>query len=121
MHTICRSCITVSYTHLDVYKRQEVELDVSQCPDLVPPLAVQAALRPGQTTRIVGAARLRMKESDRLSAVTQVLNALGSRVEAVSYTHLDVYKRQHLRRRRVRRAEPILRYALGEPLSLIHI
>lgn len=58
-----------------------VELDVSQCPDLVPPLAVQAALRPGQTTRIVGAARLRMKESDRLSAVTQVLNALGSRVE----------------------------------------
>ena len=59
----------------------EVELDVSQCPDLVPPLAVQAALRPGQTTRIVGAARLRMKESDRLSAVTQVLNALGSRVE----------------------------------------
>ena len=31
----------------------EVELDVSQCPDLVPPLAAMAALRPGQMTRIV--------------------------------------------------------------------
>ncbi len=60
----------------------EVALDVSQCPDLVPPLAVHAALRrPGSVTRIVGAARLRMKESDRLATVTEVLNALGGRVE----------------------------------------
>ena len=58
------------------------ELDVSQCPDLVPPLAAHAALRgEGAVTRIVGAARLRMKESDRLSAVTTVLNAMGARVE----------------------------------------
>ncbi len=60
----------------------EVALDVSQCPDLVPPLAAQAALRqPGSVTRIRGAARLRMKESDRLATVTQVLNTLGGRVE----------------------------------------
>lgn len=58
-----------------------VELDVRQCPDLVPALAVQAALRAGQTTRIVNAARLRMKESDRLQAVSQSLNALGARVQ----------------------------------------
>ena len=58
-----------------------VELDVSQCPDLVPALAVHAALRPGQTTAIVNAARLRMKESDRLAAVTQELNKLGAQVE----------------------------------------
>ena len=58
-----------------------VELDVSQCPDLVPPLAVHAALRAGQTTAIVNAARLRMKESDRLAAVTQELNKLGAKVE----------------------------------------
>ena len=57
-----------------------VDIDVSQCPDLVPPLAVMAAVRSG-TTRIVNAARLRMKESDRLAAVTQVLNALGAEVE----------------------------------------
>ena len=57
------------------------ELDVSQCPDLVPPLAAMAALRAGETTRIVNAARLRIKESDRLAAVTEVLNALGAQVE----------------------------------------
>ncbi len=58
-----------------------LELDVSNCPDLVPPLAVMAALRAGETTRLTNAARLRMKESDRLASVTQVLNALGAQVE----------------------------------------
>ena len=58
-----------------------VTLDVSQCPDLVPPLAAAAALRAGETTRIVGAARLRIKESDRLDTVATQLNALGARVE----------------------------------------
>ena len=58
----------------------DVELDVSQCPDLVPPLAAMAALRAGQTTRLTNAARLRIKESDRLASVTQVLGALGADV-----------------------------------------
>ena len=57
-----------------------VELDVSECPDLVPPLAAMAALRAGEATRIVNAERLRIKESDRLSAVTDVLSALGAQV-----------------------------------------
>ena len=56
----------------------DVELDVSGCPDLVPPLAVMAALRMGCTTRLTNAARLRIKESDRLASVTQVLNAMGA-------------------------------------------
>ena len=58
----------------------DVDIDVSQCPDLVPPLAAMAAVRSG-TTRIVNAARLRVKESDRLATVTAALNALGGRVE----------------------------------------
>ena len=58
-----------------------VELDVSQCPDLVPPLAAMAALRDRETTRIGNAARLRIKESDRLSTVTEVLSALGADIE----------------------------------------
>ena len=58
-----------------------VELDVSDIPDLVPALALQAALRAGQTTRLVNAARLRIKESDRLDTVTTELNKLGARVE----------------------------------------
>ena len=67
---------------LKLQGRDPLDLDVSQCPDLVPPLAAMAALRgEGLTTRLVNAARLRMKESDRLSTVTEVLNALGAQVE----------------------------------------
>ena len=57
-----------------------VELDVRDCPDLVPPLAVRAALRDGDTV-ISGAARLRLKESDRLASVTSVLRSLGAQIE----------------------------------------
>ena len=60
------------------------ELDVSQCPDLVPPLAAIAAVRAG-TTRLTNAARLRMKESDRLASVTRALRAMGGQVEE----HID--------------------------------
>ena len=60
--------------------RGDVTIDVSGCPDLVPPLAVMAAVREG-TTYIVNAARLRIKESDRLASVTAALNALGAKVE----------------------------------------
>ena len=68
--------------YLKMRGKGPVELDVSQCPDLVPALAAQAALRgEGLTTRLVNAARLRMKESDRLATVTEVLNALGADVE----------------------------------------
>ena len=57
-----------------------VEIDVSDCPDLVPPLAVMAAFHDG-TTRLTNAARLRLKESDRLATVTKMLTALGGQVE----------------------------------------
>lgn len=58
----------------------EAELDVSQCPDLVPPLAAMAAVRAG-TARLTHAARLRIKESDRLSTVAAALRAMGAQVE----------------------------------------
>ena len=56
------------------------EIDASQIPDLVPILAVYAASRKGQT-RIINAERLRIKESDRLSTVTENLKALGADVQ----------------------------------------
>ena len=55
-----------------------VTLDIRGCPDLVPALAARAAVRQGALTHIVNAGRLRIKESDRLAAVTQVLTALGA-------------------------------------------
>ncbi len=58
-----------------------VELDVSQCPDLVPALAVIASLRDGKETRLVNGARLRIKESDRLETTATELNKLGAKIE----------------------------------------
>ena len=57
----------------------EVKIDLSDCPDLLPPLAVMAAVRRG-TTHFTHAARLRLKESDRLTTVAQMLKALGGAV-----------------------------------------
>ena len=51
-------------------------IDVSQIPDLVPILSVLAAKTNG-TTHIVGAKRLRLKESDRLHTVYLELKKLG--------------------------------------------
>ena len=46
----------------------------------MPILALVCALAKGES-RILGAARLRLKESDRLSATCQELNRLGGRVQ----------------------------------------
>ena len=61
-------------------KPRDVDIDVSDCPDLLPPLAVMAAVRNG-TTHFINAARLRMKESDRLATVHHLLTALGGQAE----------------------------------------
>ena len=61
----------------------EQSVDVSDCPDLLPPLAVMAARREG-TTHFVNAARLRMKESDRLTTTAALLRALGVPAETTA-------------------------------------
>lgn len=60
---------------------EEAAQDVSQCPDLFPPLAVMAALRERCSTHIGGAARLRIKECDRINAVVEMLRKFGLAVE----------------------------------------
>ena len=64
---------------LELSQPGDTEIDMSGCPDLAPPVAAAAAVRQG-TIRLVNAARLRIKESDRLAAITAALNALGARV-----------------------------------------
>ena len=54
-----------------------------------------AALRGGETTAIVNAARLRIKESDRLATVTEVLGALGAEVEEFE-DHLVIHGKERL-------------------------
>lgn len=58
----------------------DVDIDLSQCPDLAPPLAVMAAVRKG-TTHFVNAGRLRMKESDRLETIARTLSTLGAKAQ----------------------------------------
>lgn len=54
-----------------------VDIDAREIPDLVPVLAVLCSLARG-TSRITGAGRLRLKESDRLNAMTTELRKLGA-------------------------------------------
>lgn len=56
-----------------------IRIDASQIPDLVPILAVLAAGAIGET-HIYNAARLRLKESDRLETVHRMLESLGGKI-----------------------------------------
>lgn len=57
------------------------DADAENIPDLVPILTVLACFAEG-TSHITGCARLRIKESDRLAAISTELNRLGAKVEA---------------------------------------
>jgi len=57
-----------------------IEIDAADIPDLVPVLAVTAAVATG-TTRIIHAERLRLKESDRIESVSMLLSGLGAACE----------------------------------------
>lgn len=60
-----------------------IDLDASAIPDLVPVVSIVAAAARG-TTRIYNAGRLRLKESDRLETVGQMLRNLGASVEVLA-------------------------------------
>lgn len=57
-----------------------IHLDVTQIPDLVPVLAAVMSAAEGDSV-ITGAARLRIKESDRLETVRDFLSRLGAGIE----------------------------------------
>ena len=57
-----------------------IEIDASQIPDLVPVISVVASVAMGRT-RIYNASRLRLKESDRLKSVCDMLSSLGADIK----------------------------------------
>lgn len=59
------------------HAQSALAIDARAIPDLVPVLAVVAAGAPGGVTRFYNAARLRLKESDRIASVARMLRALG--------------------------------------------
>ena len=56
-----------------------ITIDAAPIPDLIPVLSVVAALADGET-QVVNAARLRLKESDRIESTAAMLRALGAQV-----------------------------------------
>ena len=97
------SLIPVSYTHLDVYKRQGSSVGID---DMV---------IPEKKYEIISAAEEEVAEiqeqfqsglvtaGERYNKVIDIWAAANERVaKAVSYTHLDVYKRQVFLKARVR-------------------
>lgn len=76
--TVDGDSVTVSRGEL-----RGIEIDASQIPDLVPVLAVTAALAKGKTV-IKNAERLRLKESDRLKETVLRLKSFGINAEETS-------------------------------------
>ncbi|EDS73128.1 3-phosphoshikimate 1-carboxyvinyltransferase [Anaerofustis stercorihominis] len=58
---------------------EEKVIDAANCPDIIPVLTVCAALTKGET-RIINAGRLRIKECDRLNAISKELSKLGAKI-----------------------------------------
>lgn len=69
-----------------------ITVDAADIPDLVPILAVAGGAKYGITFKNIG--RLRLKESDRVSSVANMLTALGAKVEATDNT-LTVYPAEY--------------------------
>ena len=59
---------------------KSITIDAKNIPDLVPILAVLCTFCKGES-KIINAGRLRLKESDRLAAITTELNKLGAKIE----------------------------------------
>lgn len=66
--------------HIKKQKLRATLIDGSQCPDIIPVLTVLASVSQGQT-KIINAERLRIKECDRLKAISTELNKLGADIE----------------------------------------
>lgn len=64
----------------EILRASSQNIDVKDIPDLVPALAVAACGRQGKTT-LEHCERLRLKESDRIQSVCQMIRSLGGQAE----------------------------------------
>ena len=58
----------------------EAYIDVRLFPDLIPAIAVQAALREGEVTHILNTEHPHAENTDRLASIAYALNAVGGRI-----------------------------------------
>ena len=81
--------LSVSYTHLDVYKRQRVACMLREQGDVV-----RGSLRAKDDTDVAAVARSFGGGGHVAAAGFTLSCTLDEARRSVSYTHLDVYKRQ---------------------------
>jgi len=74
-------------------KTKGIEIDVSQCPDLSPILAILGGLSEGKTI-IKNVSRLKLKEIDRLSAIVDYLSVLGVKAVYDDYK-IEIFGQQY--------------------------
>ena len=95
--------MAVSYTHLDVYKRQELMrlFDVAEIDAALSYPGLIDILDDAFRSEVIAPKRgqYAIQRPDETDAILLTMPA-WSGPDAVSYTHLDVYKRQHQQRRR---------------------
>ena len=72
-----------------------INFDADGSPDIVPILAVACALAEGVSI-ITGTHRLRLKESDRVKAVTDMLSVCGVRVES-GENHIKIWGSKNIK------------------------
>ncbi|HWP80131.1 MAG TPA: 3-phosphoshikimate 1-carboxyvinyltransferase [Candidatus Acidoferrum sp.] len=72
----------------------DIDIDIDETPDLLPVLAALAARRRGHC-RFTKAARLRLKESDRLEVAAELIRGAGGAAEVEGDT-LTVWGKEHL-------------------------
>jgi len=73
---VCPDSIEITGTGTPL---KPINVDVKNIPDLVPVIAVLACYAEG-TSKITGARRLRLKESDRLLTVSEELGKMGAKI-----------------------------------------
>lgn len=73
---VCRDTVGIEGTGK---RLKPIEVDAKNIPDLVPIIAVLSCYAEG-TSRITGARRLRLKESDRLQSIYQELSKMGAHI-----------------------------------------
>lgn len=73
--------VTVNGTEITVKKNKlhGVTVDAADIPDAVPIISVVAAMCEGET-KVINAQRLRIKESDRIKSVVDMLTAVGGKI-----------------------------------------
>lgn len=71
--------ITDNSVHVTKNQLNGIDIDVKNIPDLVPVIATLAVFAKGTTT-IYNAERLRIKESDRLATVTEIIKLAGGNI-----------------------------------------